>query len=116
MSLTNYHAGIAAEASVQRSYERSGFTCLHQRWRGSAGEIDLIFGAENTIVFVEVKKARSHEAAAARISPRQVNRILQTAEEFLAAYPEHALCELRCDAALVDAHGMVRIEEGAISH
>ena len=116
MHLTNYHAGVAAEGSVELSYERAGYACLHRRWRGKGGEIDLIFRAKDAIVFVEVKKAKTHDRAAERISPRQVTRILTAAEEFIGLNPEFAFHDLRCDAALVNAEGAVRIEEGAITH
>ncbi len=37
-----YWAGVAAEAAVERTYLARGAQLLQRRWRGKAGEIDLI--------------------------------------------------------------------------
>ena len=84
-----------------------------QRWRGAGGEIDLILRDVNTLVFVEVKKSRSFARAAERISPRQIARILNAAEEFLAGEPAGQLTDIRFDAALVDATGAIEIRQNA---
>ena len=63
---TSYHAGCAAEDGVAAEYERQGCTILRRRWRGRAGEIDLIAEKDGALIFVEVKKSRSFAAAAAR--------------------------------------------------
>ena len=38
-------------------------TVLAHRWRRGTGEIDLIFADGNGLIFTEVKKSHSHEAA-----------------------------------------------------
>jgi len=112
---SNYHAGLAAEAIVARSYEASGRTIACQRWRGKGGEIDLIFEHGDEIVFVEVKRASSFEDAASRITPRQQQRICVASQEYLATQPRGALTPMRVDAALVDGRGAIRIVENAIT-
>jgi len=72
---TAYHAGLAAESIAQRHYEQAGYTLLVQRWRGKAGEIDLIFSKNDETVFVEVKRARDFSQAVERIGPAQMVRI-----------------------------------------
>ena len=108
-----FHAGCSAEQSVARHYERRGYHLAHTRWRGSAGEIDLIlrFGAK--VVFVEVKKSSSFAKAAQRISLRQQQRIYASAEAFLATEPAGTLTETRFDAALVNGSGEIEIVENA---
>lgn len=108
-----YHSGQAAEASVARDYDRRGRPVAHRRWRGAAGEIDLIARDGAGYVFVEVKKARSFEAAAIRLGRRQMDRIIAAACEFLGTVPGGALAEMRFDLALVDSRGAVRIIENA---
>ena len=69
----SYRAGLSAEDQVSRRYVRDGHTILSRRWRGKAGEIDLVAEKDGTVVFIEVKKSSSFEKAAARISQRQID-------------------------------------------
>lgn len=110
-----YLSGQSAESQVAQDYERRGHTLAEGRWRGKAGEIDLIFKAGSEIVFVEVKKARSFSAASERISPRQQQRICLAAEEYLGTQPQGLLTPMRVDAAFVNGFGEVRIIENAIT-
>lgn len=112
----SYHAGQAAELQVAAHYERRGFTIAHRRWRGAGGEIDLIARNAEGVVFVEVKASTCFEAAAARISRRQIDRIYASAAEFLDGEPKGQLTNARFDAALVDRSGAVQIVENAFGH
>ncbi|WP_170546333.1 YraN family protein [Ruegeria arenilitoris] len=112
-SSVSYNAGQAAEQQVASEYERRGFSIAHHRWRGAGGEIDLIARNADGVVFVEVKKSTSLEAAAARISRRQMDRICASAAQFLETQPGGQLTNVRFDAALVDASGAVQIIENA---
>lgn len=114
-SARNHRAGHAAEDAVQRDYERAGFELAARRWRGKSGEIDLIFRDGARIICVEVKAARTHDAALARILPRQIARIFKAAEEFVAGEPLGQRTDLRFDAGLVDAQGRVAIQKNALS-
>ncbi len=113
-SQSNYHAGVAAEGSVARSYSRRGLRLAAERWRGRGGEIDLIFRDGDAVVFVEVKKSRTHEEAARRLRPRQIERIFNTASEFVAGEPNGQLTEMRFDVALVDQTGAIEVLENAL--
>lgn len=106
--------GLAAEEQVTRAYQRRGARLLHQRWRGAAGEIDLIFAQGPDILCVEVKASHSHARAAASLQPRQIARLLSAAEEFLATQPRGSLTPMRFDAALVDGTGAIEILENAL--
>ncbi|WP_170327141.1 YraN family protein [Ruegeria arenilitoris] len=112
-SSVSYQAGQAAEQQVASEYERRGFSIAHHRWRGAGGEIDLIARNADGVVFIEVKKSTSFEAAAARISRRQMDRICASAAQFLETQPGGQLTNGRFDAALVDASGAVQIIENA---
>ena len=111
-----YFSGCAAEASVARVYVDGGCTLLESRWRGQSGEIDLIFEQAGTLLFVEVKKARSFDAAAERLSAAQARRIHMAASEYLAQAPNGQLSDMRFDLALCNGAGEVEIREGAFSH
>ncbi|MCF2906557.1 YraN family protein [Octadecabacter sp. CECT 8868] len=110
---TSYHAGLAAEDIVAKRYTRAGYSVLARRWRGSAGEIDLVAQDGDGIIFIEVKKSRSHAQAAARLTRRQMDRIFGAGSEFLATQPRGQLTEVRFDVALVDGQGQVDVIENA---
>lgn len=113
-SCTNYHAGRVAEGTVRQSYERNGLIFAAARWRGSRGEIDLIFRDGAALVFVEVKKSKTHAQAANLLRPAQIERILQSATEFVANEPNGQLTDMRFDVALVDGQGVLEIRENAL--
>lgn len=106
-------SGEAAEGIALRAYLAAGYRELARRWRGPGGEIDLILGRADEVVFAEVKFAPTHEQAAARLSPAQIQRIQISAAAFLDTQPKGALTPARFDAALVDPLGRVQILENA---
>ncbi len=109
----NYHAGLAAEDSVARSYQRRGHPIAARRWRGSRGEIDIVARDGDGLVFVEVKKARDFARAAQRLTRAQMRRIYGAASEFLASEPRGQLTPVRFDVALVDSTGQMQVIENA---
>lgn len=102
-------AGVLAEDAVLRHYLRQGARLLDSRWRGGGAEIDLILQQGEDLVFVEVKKAGSHAAAAARLSRAQMARICRAACCYCEAAGVSSLTPMRFDAALVDALGRVEV-------
>ncbi|MGR3430382.1 YraN family protein [Sagittula sp.] len=113
---TGYEAGASAELRVAQDYERRGFPLARRRWRGQGGEIDLIVRDGDGLIFVEVKKSRSFQRAAERLSRQQMNRIISAAEEFLGTQPRGSLTDVRFDLAMVDGYGQIRVIENAIGH
>lgn len=109
----SYQSGLAAEAAVARHYAGSGRAIAATRWRGTGGEIDLIAREGARVVFIEVKKAATHAAAAARVTERQKMRIFSAASEFLAGEPGGQDTDCRIDVALVDAYGQIEIVPNA---
>ena len=108
----SYHRGHAAELAAQQAYERLGAQILAKRWRGAGREIDLIAQLGDTIIFAEVKAARTHDIAAQRISARQAQRICVGAQIYLANLPDQ---HQRFDAVLVDQYGVVDIRANALA-
>lgn len=106
-----HRTGLAAEAQVAAHYQSLGYTVLAERWRGRGGEIDLVVRRGDIVVFVEVKKARSLDAAAARLSARQLHRLIAAGEEFLGEQPGGLLTDARVDLATVGGLGEVSILE-----
>lgn len=115
--MVNYLGGLSAEDQVAAAYERRGLPIVARRWRGSAGEIDLIAkdgaGENAGFIFIEVKKSKSIARASERLSPAQFARICDTAAEFVADQPMGQLTDMRFDFARVDAMGRCDILENA---
>ncbi len=107
----SYHAGFVAEAAVADHYIRNGASLVASRWRGDGGEIDLVMRQGSCLIFVEVKKSRSHARAAERVSRRQLERIYAAASEFLAGEPMGLDSEVRFDVATMDEIGRIEILE-----
>ncbi|SDY21914.1 YraN family protein [Citreimonas salinaria] len=112
---TGYHAGLAAEEAVARDYERRGLHIIARRWRGQAGEIDLIARDSDTVVFIEVKASRDFDRAMSHLGPRQVARLWAAAEEYAGTLASGSLTDMRFDVALVDGQGSVRVIENALA-
>ncbi len=108
-----YQSGRLAELVVADRYLAAGYDVVAQRWRGKAGEIDMILRKGDLFVFVEVKSSRDFAQAAERISRRQMDRICMAACEFCGSLPTGQSTEMRMDAALVDRFGRVEIIEAA---
>ena len=54
--------GQRGEAAAARFLRRQGYTIVARSDRGRLGEIDLVAVDQRTVVFVEVKTRRSHDA------------------------------------------------------
>lgn len=81
--------GRMGEQLLRRTLQQKGVEIIASNWRCAYGEIDLIVGTEEEIVFIEVKTRRSPRFAEARES---VNRhkqqcILQSAQCWLLEHP-----------------------------
>lgn len=109
----NYAAGRMAEDAVAGHYARLGANILEHRWRGQGGEIDLIAETGGDIIFIEVKSARSHDAAAWRLDRRQMDRICMAALEYCGRFDTGMMTPMRFDVALVDSMGRINVIENA---
>jgi len=105
----NFYAGLAAEESVALNYQRCGFRIIERRYKTRFGEVDLIAAHGNKIYFVEVKKSKSHDVAATRITSNQISRIRNAALTFVQTHPIYADAEMRFDAALVNDKGVIQV-------
>ncbi|MBA86240.1 YraN family protein [Thalassobius sp. S69A] len=111
-----YLSGSVAEDRVVAQYAVLGVPVVARRWRGAGAEVDLILRDGETLVFTEVKAARTHDQAIARLQQAQMRRIYNAAELYLANEPLGQLTEVRFDVALYDRHGTVQIVENAFGH
>jgi putative endonuclease len=106
--------GQLAENLVAQWLVSHGWRILQQRWRCRWGELDLVMQTPNAIapsqnsqpslVFVEVKarsKGNWDSNGLLSITPQKRQKLWQTAELFLATFPELSHYPCRFDVALV---------------
>src|SRR5882762_6240499 len=96
-----FRTGLSAEARAAAYLMAKGYRILARRFRTPHGEIDVVARRRNLIAFVEVKARASLDEAAFAVTPRQQARIINAAQAWLVAHPEHAEFELRFDAILI---------------
>jgi putative endonuclease len=99
--LAAFRTGISAEGRAAACLMAKGYRILARRYRTPHGEIDIVARRRNLIAFVEVKARATLDEAAFAVTPRQQQRIIDAAQGWLAAHPEHAEFELRFDAMLI---------------
>ena len=112
--MQSYLVGQSAELRVSDHYRARGYRPVAARWRGSRGEIDLIARKDGILVFIEVKSAKSHDRALQSLSLAQQNRILLTAQEYLASETEFENTDIRFDVSTVPHSGDIQILENAL--
>jgi putative endonuclease len=96
-----FRTGLSAEGRGAAYLMAKGYRILAKRFRTPYGEIDIVARRRNLLVFVEVKARVSLEDAAYAVTPRQQLRIIDAAQAWLLAHPEHAEFEMRFDAILI---------------
>lgn len=97
-------AGAIFEERACGELTRAGLKLLARNYTTRYGELDLVMREGETIVFVEVRhRVRAgHGDALASITAIKQGRLIQTAELWLAAYPQHAHRTCRFDVVSYD--------------
>jgi len=103
-----FRTGLSAEARGAALLMAKGYRILAKRFRTPHGEIDIIARKRSLVAFVEVKARASLDDAAYAVTPRQQRRIIDAAQAWLMAHPDHAEFELRFDAILVAPRSLPR--------
>src|SRR5438132_1699494 len=96
-----FRTGLSAESRAAAYLMAKGYRILAKRFRTPYGEIDIVARRRNLLVFVEVKARATLDEAAFAVTPRQQGRIIDAAQAWLMAHPEHADFEMRFDAMLI---------------
>ena len=99
------NTGAQAEAVAAQYLQQRGLKLVDSNYRSRFGEIDLILREGETIVFAEVRQRSrsSFGGAAASIDARKQERLILTAQLYLASLPRIPPC--RFDAVLLDGAG-----------
>jgi len=86
---THNETGKKGEALAVDWLKLVGFTIMHQNWRHSHYEIDIIAIKENILHFIEVKTRRSHRFGFPEesVSKKKMHHLMQAAEEFMYQQP-----------------------------
>jgi putative endonuclease len=103
---SNHETGIKAEKLAAALLRKKGYEIVARRVgarRGTdAGEVDIVALKGRMLVFVEVKKRKTHTEALESIMSRQQARVYRAAELFLAQNPQYAGYDCRFDAIAFD--------------
>ncbi len=94
--------GALAEQWAAQHLQRQGLKLVAQNYRSRFGEIDLVMQDGETLVFVEVRLRSNADfgGAAASIDHHKQQRLIRTAQQYLAALPRTPPC--RFDVVLMD--------------
>ena len=102
MSKTNrytkaYHKGLYAERFATFWLMIKGYRILYRRYRGRAGEIDLVARRWNLVAIIEVKARPTLEECLYALSTQQRRRIALAATQMIAQQPHLQNCQMRFD-------------------
>ncbi len=113
-SAHNNRLGNAGEDAAAAWYESEGFEVLERNWRVREGELDLICGRYELVVFVEVKTRSSSRfgGGAAAVDWNKQRRIRRLAMLWLDRQ-DGFWPELRFDVIDVDSRGHIEPHVGA---
>jgi putative endonuclease len=103
-----FRTGVSAEARAAAWLMAKGYRILARRFRTPYGEIDIVARRRNLVAFIEVKARATLDDAAYAVTPRQQARIINAAQAWLMAHPEHADFEQRFDALLIAPRSLPR--------
>ena len=106
--LAAFQTGLSAEGRAAALLLAKGYRVLAKRFRTPHGEIDLVAKRRDVVAFIEVKARATLDDAAFAVTPRQQQRIIDAAQGWLVAHPEHAEFELRFDAMLIAPRSLPR--------
>ncbi len=104
MTANSQDYGKAAELAAEQYFRRQGYAILGRNIRYANGELDLVVGLGEAIIFVEVKARRTLQfgGAAYAISRHKQLRLVQLAAQYLAHHGfSHRPC--RFDVILFQA-------------
>jgi putative endonuclease len=82
--------GMLGEQMALEYLLQKGFVILHQNWRHSHWEVDVIASYNDTVHFIEVKTRRTKKFGYPEddVTKKKVTNLINAAEEFLYLHPE----------------------------
>jgi putative endonuclease len=91
--------GNQAEIHAEKYLNQQGLYFIQRNFRSKTGEIDLIMGDGNSLVFVEVRyrKTNYFGGAIASVDSRKQRKLIKTAQYYLAWHQKYAKMACRFD-------------------
>jgi putative endonuclease len=108
-----YRDGIIAESQAAWLYRLKGYRVVAKRYRSPVGEIDLVACKGARLVFVEVKRRKSHDEAAFAVTARRKRRIVRVAQYWIASHPDFVGRDIAFDVVLCAPWSLPRHIENA---
>lgn len=107
--------GQTAEALAERYVRRHGLTIVSRNFSCRFGEIDLICRDADELVFLEVRyrSASRFGSAAETVTIRKQQKLIKTAQSFLAAHPKLQRMTMRFDVIGIDSEQSIEWIKGA---
>ena len=89
------HTGLLGEKMAAKHLLEKGFIILHQNWRHSHWEVDVIASMKDTLHFIEVKTRRTKKFGYPEedVTKKKLINLINASEEFLFLYPEWKLIQ-----------------------
>jgi putative endonuclease len=104
--------GREGEAAAALYLEGKGLKILERNFRGPQGEVDLIAGEGETLVFIEVKtwSTLGIDALEQGLNKKKQRHIIETAKYFLSLYREYRYMAIRFDVIFVAPGEITHLE------
>lgn len=82
--------GIEGEQLAVAYLKKNNYTLLHQNWKHSFWEVDIIAYKNNILHFIEVKTRRTKNFGLPeeRVSKKKIQNLVNAAQQFLYQYPQ----------------------------
>ena len=97
----SYIWGIIAEYLCAVLLIIKGYSIIALRYRNNFGEIDIIAKKAKIIIFIEVKARSDKESAIISVTKNKQERVLRTADSFIAKNIKYSHHDLRFDLMVV---------------
>lgn len=108
--LPQHRFGLYGEFVTAIFYKFHFYKIIKHRARNKAGEIDLIALRGNTLAFIEVKSRRTSISHQYQIcSPKQFQRIQNSAMLFLQSHPKYQHYDIRFDIVVVKPYSLPEV-------
>ena len=86
----------------------NGYSLIERNYRTKGGEVDIIAGKDDVVVFVEVKSLPngSPELLQTELNSRKLQRIVKSSQCFLLKHRQYSNSYVRYDVIVIDMPGM----------
>ena len=83
------NTGVLGEMMAAKYLAEKGFTILHQNWRHSHWEVDVIASLNNILHFIEVKTRRTQKFGYPEddVTKKKIQNLINASEEYLFLNP-----------------------------